>query len=260
MGEGRLYNHLMIASAYLRSYMPEHSLPSYAEHRRSGPGYLRGNEHFVWREPVEDDAYSVNWGGEIFVCPRHPRLRMLEGVLAFSNAFPDTGLIPEHQLVDASTQLEELRNVSGSMRSYILTSPWHVPIRWFSAFSHEEREIYTVEAQMSVRYRTLLGDAQARVARASQIVEGAGFDPAVVSQIGALESWLDGFPSDGLLELDYAGLGQMFSEADIALDDSAAETAASLLALENGDFEEAGLAYSNVARRWGRLQSLAFAN
>ena len=185
---------------------------------------------------------------------------MLEGVLAFSNAFPDTGLIPENQLVDASTQLEQLRSESTSMRSYILTSPWHVPIRWFSAFLHDEREIYTVGDTMSLRYRALLGDAQARVGRASQIVEGAGFDPAVVSQIGALESWLDGFPSDGLLELDYAGLGQMFSEADLALDDSAAETAASLLALENGDYEEAGLAYSNVARRWGRLQSLAFVN
>ena len=96
--------------------------------------------------------------------------------------------------------------------------------------------------------------------RAAQVVEGAGFDPSVVGQIRALESWLDGFPAEGLLELDYAGLGKLFSEADLALDESAADTAASLLALEQGNYDEAGLFYGNVARRWGRLQSLTFAN
>ena len=250
----------MIVSAFLRSYLPKGSLPQYLEHAGPVSGAIRGNEHFLWREPVMNDAYQVAWDDGIYVCPRHSRLRMLEGVLAFSNAFPNTGLIPEPQVVDASTQLEELRSQSSSMRSYILTSPWHVPIRWFSAFLHDERELYERNGFMSVRYRTRLGDAQDRVERAAQIVDGAGFESGVVDQVRALASWLDGFPAEGMVELDYGSVGKLFSEGDLVLDESAADTAASLLALQQGKYDEAGALYGNVARRWGRLQSLAFAN
>lgn len=250
----------MIVSAFLRSYLPQESLPRYEKHSGPVTGFLRGDEHFLWNEPVTDDAYSVTRGDETFVCPRHPRLRMLEGVLAFNNAFPDTGLIPQQQLVDASLELKELRNQSPSMRSYILTSPWHVPLRWFAAFLHEEREMYEQNGSMSLRYRASLGDAQERVERAAQIVDGAGFDPSVGGRISALASWLQGFPATGMVELDYASVGQLFSAADLALDESAADTAASLLALEQGNYDEAGSFYGNVARRWSRFQSLAFAN
>lgn len=250
----------MIVSAFLRSYLPKESLPRYEEHSDSTRGFFRGDENFLWREPVTDDAYSVTWRDQSYVCPRHPRLRMLEGVLAFSNAFPDTRLIPQRELLDASTQLEQLRNESSAMRSYILTSPWHVPIRWFAAFVHEERELYEENGQMSLRYRAALGDAQERVEHAAQIVDGAGFDPSITAQIRALVSWLQGFPADGMVELDYASVGELFSEGDLVLDESVADTAASLSAVEQGNYEEAGLFYGNVARRWGRLQSLAFAN
>jgi len=250
----------MIAAAFLRSYLPEASLPRYQEHSGMTSGFLRGDEHFLWNEPVTDDAYSVVWVNETYVCPRHSRLRMLEGVLAFSNAFPNAGLIPEPELVSASTRLEQLRSVSGSMRSYILTSPWHVPIRWFAAFLHDERELYHRDGVMSLRYRASLGDAQDRVERAVKVVDGAGLDDGIVGQIRALESWLQAFPADGMLELDYALVGEQFSEGDLVLDESAADTAASLLALEQGNYEEAATFYGNMVRRWGRFQALAFAN
>ena len=44
------------------------------------------------------------------------------------------------------------------------------------------------------------------------------------------------------------------------MDESAADVAASLHALEQGNFDEAGSFYGNMARRWGRVQSLAFSN
>jgi hypothetical protein len=185
---------------------------------------------------------------------------MLEGVLAFSNAFPDTALIPQRELVGASEELARLRDQSPAVRSHILTSPWHVPIRWFIAFLHEEREVYELDGLMSIRYRTLLGDALDRVSRAAQTVADAGFDSSVIGQVQGLESWLQDFPADAMLELDYAGVAQLFSEGDLILDESAADAAASVLALEQGNFEEAGNFYAKVARRWGRAQSLAFAN
>jgi hypothetical protein len=63
-----------------------------------------------------------------------------------------------------------------------------------------------------------------------------------------------------MLELDYADVADLFSEGDLVLDESAADAAASLLALELGNFEEAGSFYNTIARRWSPAQALAFLN
>lgn len=249
----------MILSAYLRSYSKCDGASEYEQHV-AAPSRLYGNEHFLWSEDPGDDAFQVEWEGSVYVCPRRPRLRMLEGMLAFNNAFPDAGLIPQAELTTANDELSRLRDQSPAVRSHILTSAWHVPIRWFSAFLHEEKEIYETKDGLSVRYRTSMAAAQERVTRAVQIVDGAGFDPNVVGQVEGLESWLRRFSADSMLELDYARVAQLFSEGDLVLDESAADTAASLHALELGNFDEAGAFYSTIARRWGRVQSLAFAN
>ena len=47
---------------------------------------------------------------------------------------------------------------------------------------------------------------------------------------------------------------------DLVLDESAADVAAALLALEQGDMERAADFYQILMRRWGRAQSLAFSN
>ena len=65
---------------------------------------------------------------------------------------------------------------------------------------------------------------------------------------------------DAMLELDYAAVAELFPEGDLVLDESAADVAASLHALEQGNFDEAGSFYGNMARRWGRVQSLAFSS
>lgn len=249
----------MILSAYLRSYSRYDGASDYEEHTVA-PSRLYGNEYFLWTEPTGDDAFSVVWQDNVYVCPRNPRLRMLEGLLAFNNAFPDAGLIPQTELITANDELSRLRGQSPAVRSHILTSAWHIPIRWFAAFLHEEKEIYETERGLSVRYRTSMQDALGRIERAGQIVEGAGFDASVVGQVEGLESWLRRFSPDSMLELDYDGVAELFSDGDLVLDESAAETAASLHALELGNFDEAGQFYTTIARRWGRVQSLAFAN
>jgi hypothetical protein len=250
----------MIRAAHLRSYLREESLPRYELQANFSNGPLHIDDHFLWHELDVDDAFLVNWGGERYVCPRNFRLRKLEGMLAINNAFPDAGLIPHSAVVVASSQLESLRDRSPLMRSYILTSPWHVPIRWFAAFLHEEREIYEHPEGMSIRYRALLSDAKHRVDRAARVVSDAGFDPAVVGQMRSLRSWLDAFPDDGMLELDYGDVATLFSDGDLVLDDSVADVAASLLALEQGDMDRAVTHYASLTRRWSHAQALAFSN
>jgi hypothetical protein len=63
-----------------------------------------------------------------------------------------------------------------------------------------------------------------------------------------------------MLELDYGSVAHLFSEGDLILDESAADVAAALLALEQGDLERAADFYQIIMRRWGRAQSLAFSN
>jgi len=249
----------MILATHLRTYLREESLPPY-ERRVGSYGPLRVDDHFLWHEPDTDDAFVVDWGSGRYVCPRNFPLRKLEGMLAFNNAFPDAGLIPHDAIVEASSQLELLRVGVPMMRSYILTSPWHVPIRWFSAFLHEEREIYERPEGKSIRYRALMSDAKHRVNRAAEVIAAAGFDPSVVGEVRSLGSWLDAFPDDALAELDYGAVATLFSDGDLVLDDSAADIAGSLLALEHGDLERAATYYASLTRRWGHVQALAFSN
>ena len=250
----------MVRVSYLRSYLPAEGLPTYAPVTRPAGESWRGDRLFLWSEQDTDDAFSATWQGREYACPRHFRLRKLEGLLAFNNAFPEAGLIPQKYVVDAGAQLENLRNSDPLMRSYILTSPWHVPIRWFAAFLHEERELIEGASGVSIRYRTSMPEAQQRVERAISIVSDVGFDPGVVGQLRSLASWLDEFPSNAMLELDYGSVTELFSEGDLILDESAADVAASLLALEQGDLERAADFYQIIMRRWGRAQSLAFSN
>lgn len=251
----------VIRSSYLRVYIPADRIGSFAEHVVAPETrIMRASRHFVWGEPTTEDAFRTRWNDARYICPRHPRLRMLEGVLAFSNAYPASMLIPERVVRNAARELSEMRSAFPEPRSYILTAPWHVPLRWFVPFDPDDRELYDTEGGPSVRYRTTVGLGRPRVARATGVLEEAGFDGAIVGQVRDLEQWLDGFPSDGLLELDYANVARLFSGADLALDDSVESVAASIEALAELDYERAGQAYAQAATRWAHAQALTFVN
>jgi hypothetical protein len=251
----------MIQAAYLRIYLPADRavrLPDHvAPHRRS---VIAASDYFVWGETTTDDAFRIQVDGATYLCPRSPRLRMLEGVLAFSNAYPTSGLLPERTVRHAAAELEQLRSESPTLRSHILTSPWHVPLRWFIPFTPSQRELYEGDHGASIRYRTGLGVARTRVNRAVETLEEAGFDASVIDQVADLARWLDEFTSEALVELDYDTVAALFSEADLAFDDSAEEVNASLEALAELDYDAAGRHYAEVASRWAVAQAVTYAN
>ena len=251
----------MIPAAYLRMYLPESHAGAWPAHV-TGPTrpVISASDHFVWGESGSEDAFIAEWEGRRWLCPRHPRLRMLEGALAFSNANPKTLLLSEPTLQALLDELESLRTTSPEVKSHILTSPWHVPLRWFSPFRSQEREMYNAPDGHSLRYRTSVGKAGPRVKRAVAILETAGFDDGIVDQVRDLDGWLDGFDPVALLELDYARVAGLFSNADLALDDSVELVNASLSALSDLDYDRAGRAYGRVAERWARAQALSYVN
>jgi hypothetical protein len=255
----------MAHAAYLRAYVPERMVDDYREHvggTATGDLLVRG-EFGVYRESCRDDAFVVEREGRRYVCPRYPRLRMLEGLLAFRNAYPGAAasvLVPPALAERAAGELEQLQRGDSSVRSHILTSPFHVPLRWFAAFEASEREVAEGPGGVEIHYWTRVGKARRRLERATEILEEADFDDTIVEEVQDLARWLRPFPRQSVLQLDYGDVAELFEEAELALDESAADVAASLEALERGDFEASGLHYGRVAARWAHAQSLVFAN
>lgn len=250
----------MIRTAQLRVYLPIDRTGAFDAHPASARGIVRANGEFVWAGSTRDDAYTLQRGGTTYVCPRYPRLRMLEGILSFREDHPGSALTSELAVRRAVQELARIRNDAPTARSYILTASWHVPLRWFACFAPDERELRPAGSGLSIRYRTALGDAIGRLEHAAEILDDAGFDESVVDDVIELEGWLREFSRTGVLELDYHTLADLFDEGTLAFDESAAEVQRSLDALSRLDYEAAGEAYAEVARRWAPFQALAYVN
>ena len=221
---------------------------------------VRSDGNFVWSEPERDDVFRVEWEGRELTCPRSTRLRMLEGIVAFANSQSGPSLLPTSATDRAAKELARLRSSRRPARSQILTSAWHVPLRWFAGFVSEERELYDFGDEVSIRYRTDYHAAIERVARAATVIDNAGFDESVVEQILEFHKWLEGFPRSSMVELDYSSVAQLFGAVDLAFDESADLVQQSIDALDELDYELAGERYAEVAGRWAAAQSLSYVN
>ncbi len=264
----------MTQAAYLRVYLPSETvdaaggLPPPPHRLEGGPRRLRVTDYGLLAESLSDDALIAVWGGAEFVCPRTPRVRMLEGVLAFHHAYREMGgdaVIPESVARRAATELRGLVEGVPLARSYILTSPWHVPLRWFIMFEPSQRELVETtdelgEPKLSIRYRTGRKVGSERIDHAIEVLRRAGFDDGVVTEVEELGEWIGGFPEDAMIELDYGGVAALFDGAELALDDSAAEVWASIEALDAEDWQGAGSHYQAVASRWASAVAVTWSN
>src|SRR5919106_5567889 len=152
-------------SSFLRVYAPEVSGSS-----DPVPGFVR--TYGLLSEAEGDSHWTVEWNGRRLVCPRNLRLRVLESTVAFANAFRGlgSGLIPEGAAQAADRELKAYQRSYPEQRSHILTSAWHVPVRWFAAFDAYEKEVYEGPQGPRLRFRTDIGKAQARVRRACEVL------------------------------------------------------------------------------------------
>lgn len=241
----------MIKSAYLRVYTEE--APASNE---PVPGFVRSFGMLGETEPDQ----IVEWEGRRLICPSNLRLRVLESTVAFANAFRGfgSGLIPEEAANAADQELRAYHRSNPGHRSHVLTSAWHVPVRWFSIFEPEERQLYEGPNGMRLRYRTSMTNARRRTGEALEILEQLGVFQAPAEELAHLAEWLEQFEDDSMVELDYGAVAELFDPDDILFDDSCELIHQSLQALADGDMLAAGENYGRVVSRWAHAYSLSF--
>ncbi len=265
MLSSRIACNIMIRTAYLRVYSRIDDEAELQEHQPAVPGrYITVTDFGIVTESLIEDALYLHWNEATYVCPRRPRLRILEALLGFRDTYPgitSDQLIPGRIAERAAIELDDMVEANPEIRSHIITSPWHVPLRWFAAFDPSEREVFKNDAGLTgIRFRTSLANAIERMTHALDVVANAGFQDSVVDPLRELVDWLFRFPDDSILELDYGEVASLFSEGDLAMDETAGDMLASLNALEDGDLDEAGSNYARAAGRWARAQALAYMN
>lgn len=245
----------MTKAAYLRVYSPEAS-----GSRDPVPGFVRS--YGMLSEAEGDDHWTVEWEGRRLVCPRNLRLRVLESTLAFANAFQGlgVGLIPEDAARAADRELAVYHSKNPSHRSHVLTSPWHVPVRWFTAFKPSEKLLYEAPGGPRLRYRTGIDDARRRVTYAYGVLEKIGVFRGPAEELGQLAGWLEPFPEGSMVELDYADVSDLFDPQELVFDESCELIQESIEALSTGDMLRAGENYGKVVTRWAHAFSVTFSS
>lgn len=224
------------------------------------PGFVKS--YGMLSESTHDMDWVAEWEGNRVVCPRNLRLRVLESTVAFANSFQSmgSGIIPEAAAQAADRELKTYRTVHPEHRSHVLTSAWHVPVRWFTGFRPEQREVYDVNGVPYVRYRSGIRTVRQLLDRAVHALHEVGMVQGPTIEMTQLIAWLAPFPDDSMVELDYDQVSELFDPKDLVLEDSVALIQESVDALIAGDMMRAGELYGTVVTRWAHAYSVTFSS
>lgn len=264
----------MTRTAYLRVYQPIGSFPAVEREawlaaeddepiERAPRGWLIGGAYPALEAVPPEGAFVRHHDLGTLVCPWRTRLRMLVGLLAFRGSVPDEvadAFVPEEHARRAAYELARLEEERPEVRSHIVHSNWHVPLRWFAAFDESERVLTEDRRGLRIRYQTPLSVGRARLERAMEILEGSLIDESMIAAVRELGGWLGEFLEEGILELDYGSVAQMFSDDELVEDTSAAGVWACLESLEGGDVVRAGRIFGDLTERWTDIRAREIVN
>jgi hypothetical protein len=261
----------VVPSAELRIFQPLDAFPiaerAYWERFIVGGGLLR-SRHAAYRQeignhglgmllPTDPDAASIRvLEGEYYVCPWRTRLRVLAAILAFREGAPIDGaeeFVPDRMRRRLSRELSRMRRRNPGLISFIMQSPWHVPVRWFVLFDDDERRIEPAGEGHRLRYRTTVRKALRRAERAIPVLRKTDLGP-LATVIVELVEWLSAFDPRSLLELDYGALARFMTWDELDDDHSVREVNDAIRALGTDEFSQAAEAYQGVVARWAELR------
>ena len=194
------------------------------------------------------------------VCPRNLRLRVLESTVAFERvSWPRIRPHPRGGGPGRRQRASPLPPGASGCRSHVLTSAWHVPVRWFTAFQPEDKEVYEVEGSR-IRLRVDLAVGRKRVGHALGVLRGLQVFQGPAEELAQLSEWIDSFPGESMLELDYSTVSTCSPRRELVFDDSVELVRRSIEALADGDMMTAGENYGRVVSRWAPAFSVTFSS
>ncbi|MDP9398599.1 MAG: hypothetical protein M3P96_12630 [Actinomycetota bacterium] len=212
-------------------------------------------------ERESDEAFVLVLGGAAYACPLETRLRSWEALLDFARGIPEGALaafVPEAELERVRREAGRWQAAHPEHSAHIRTSTWYVPLAWLPVFDAPERELRLGGQRMLV-YRTAMSQARRRMARAlrtlRETVEGEEADA-----VEEVARWLEEFHPRSVVELDYGGLLPLLDDRALVADDSVAEAAEGLAALQRRDDAGAAAAYARLVERWSALRARERAN
>ncbi|MEU2618908.1 hypothetical protein ABZ642_12210 [Streptomyces sp. NPDC007157] len=217
--------------------------------------------------PVQEsaDAFVLEVDGVVCVCPWRTRLRGWQALQELPDELPNTvldAMLPPVVRRQAAMDYERWLARNPDSRPWIRTATWQVPLNWFVLVSDEERryEKGTGEIPPMLRYRTPMVQARRRVARALRTLKDTIDEGPLIDGLVDVGRWLEEFHPRSLVELDYGGLVHAVPAGALEDDHSAADVAAGIEALRQGDGAAAGEAYGRLVERWRAVRDRRSAN
>lgn len=217
---------------------------------------------------LPDEAYVLQWGDSLLVCPWNLRLRVAEAALNARDGVPSVladAFVPPVLAGQAKAVVEDWRSGAkvlehGVPRVHEQIATWGVPLRWFVFVDLEEREIDLSSERRTLRYRTEISKARRRAHRAVAVLRKSLGDAPITEAVEEGTRWLEEFHPRSIVELDYGGLVNLLPDDVLAGDDSPGLVAAGLSALARGDADDASAAYEKLVDRWRAVQLLERCN
>jgi hypothetical protein len=217
---------------------------------------------------LPDEAYVLQWGDSLLVCPWNLRLRVAEAALNARDGVPSVladAFVPPVLAGQARAIVEDWRNGAkvlerGVPRVHEQIATWGVPLRWFVFVDLDERDYVDSDTRRALLYRTEISKARRRAHRAVSVLRKTLGDAPITEAVEEGTRWLEEFHPRSIVELDYGGLVNLLPERDLAQDDSPGLVAAGLSALSRGDADAATEAYEKLVARWRAVQLLERCN
>jgi hypothetical protein len=188
--------------------------------------------------------------GDVLVCPLDTRARAGAAVLGFletETPFLKAAVLPVAEPA-ARRSAEQAVAELGDSPAHIVSASWTVPLPWFALVDQEDRRVRRHPRR--VWWQIPIGRARGRAERAEEVIRTAFGDSGAAEVLAETAAWLARFDRDSVVELDYGGLVQLFDDAGLRSDTSAAQVRDALRALRDGDAEGARRGYERLRAFW----------
>jgi hypothetical protein len=217
---------------------------------------------------LPDEAYVLESGDTLLVCPWNLRLRVAEAALNARDGVPSVladAFVPPVLAGQAKAIVEDWRSGAkvlehGVPRVHEQIATWGVPLRWFVFVDLDERDLVMTGDQRTLRYRTEISKARRRAHKGVSVLRKSLGDAPITEAVEEGARWLEEFHPKSIVELDYGGLVNLLPGDELAQDDSPGLVAAGLSALSRGDADAATEAYEKLVARWRAVQLLERCN